>query len=529
MKKRITRLMALTLALCVLLSGPIPMAVTAVETDGESTDTTVSSQPSAAPEAPSEPSTDTQPEPQLPTLEHTPITFVPGVTLNFSVTTSEPSDYVTVCFRSIGVSAYSTEPMYPDEGGSYICGLEANQITGNGIEYYIEAHFGDTVVTYGSAEEPIRVQAAISIDGFRPAQTNSAVSGIDGSLNGQNFVEGMELKIGDTVVDYTLKSSTRITFALPFQNMGKYDITLSYNGQTVTLPQAITYTDSTSFVLLNCSSIPYGGDQVRIPVVVSATGKIFAADIAVRLDPTHFTNIGFEPGSGNADAMYAATTAEDGTLRISMTAAAGQSLMTGEPIGYITATAASLSQQTESKVEVLSAMFNAVAVGVTAGCTVTVQPTYSVTGKVTYFGTGTGIAGVTVTLSDGQTAVTDENGVYLFEGLKVNDLTVSVSYAGHANHAITSQDAALILKEATAQNTFNSYQITAGDMDGDGHITALDAYIVLNKVVGNNGAFPSVGADWVFVNPTESSYDFVGILRGDVSGSWSQDPAEELE
>ncbi len=537
MKKKITSLMALVLALCVLASGLASMAVFAVENEEPST----SSQPSAAPSEPSEPSSDpsaapeppADPEtPEYPIITHTPVAFVPGEQFDFVAVVTDPIfvQYVQLFYRHVGFSAYSNISMEPDENNTYYISVPFENRYANGIEYYIEASNGESVTYCGTESEPIRVLPNITIDAVDLQQFNVTVPGVDATLAGNNFMPGMELTVGGISVEYTLKDSKHLTFAVPVNNMGRHDITLTFKGQSVTLPQAITYTDSASMVMLSCADKPFGGDKIRIPVIISATGKIFGADLTFKLDPTHFTDIAFEPGAGNPDAMHACNVAEDGTVTLSMTAAAGQSLMTGEAIGYITATAASLPLATDSKVEVVSAMFNAVSVGVISGCTVSIQPTFTISGTVTYFGSGAGMAGVTVTLSDGQTTVTDENGFYSFEGLKTQDLTVSVSYEGHINYAISAQDAALVLKIATdPEHGLSRLQLLAADMDGDRQFTAMDAYIILNKVVGNSGAFPSTGSDWLFVASGDTGADFIGILRGDVSGSWSQTPAEELE
>jgi hypothetical protein len=74
-------------------------------------------------------------------------------------------------------------------------------------------------------------------------------------------------------------------------------------------------------------------------------------------------------------------------------------------------------------------------------------------------------------------------------------------------------------------------QQLAGDVTGDGTISAGDAGRILRMAVGDPEAFPD--PLWVFdpptltVGPLDTSLpgqDFLGILRGDVSGSWCSSP-----
>jgi hypothetical protein len=59
------------------------------------------------------------------------------------------------------------------------------------------------------------------------------------------------------------------------------------------------------------------------------------------------------------------------------------------------------------------------------------RPISQIAGKVTNAGTGAGLAGVSVTLSNGATATTDASGGYVFNGLVAGTYTVSAAPAGY--------------------------------------------------------------------------------------------------
>jgi len=190
-------------------------------------------------------------------------------------------------------------------------------------------------------------------------------------------------------------------------------------------------------------------------------------------------------------------------------------------------------------VEITLAQINTIDVASRMGCKLEVKPNFSISGKITYYKSSEGIAGVTVRLSNGMTAVTDENGVYTFTGITTNSIVVIPEFTGSVNGALSSQDASLVLQAVTGEGaSLNDLQLLAADVDGDGNLSARDASYILKKSLGAiEGEFPGSGREWTFDDTAKvialtdnvTNVDFKGILLGDVSGNWTSTPVDSME
>ncbi|MBI4985706.1 MAG: hypothetical protein HZC24_10305, partial [Rhodocyclales bacterium] len=154
----------------------------------------------------------------------------------------------------------------------------------------------------------------------------------------------------------------------------------------------------------------------------------------------------------------------------------------------------------------------------------------------------------------GFTGVTAQNtasgGAASFSNVSANtfDLTASLTADSNTSSAVNLQDAIAILKMIVGLDVngtgraLSPYQAFAADFDGDNTVGLTDAIGVLKHIVGLPAASPA----WVFVNAshtsvpamasglsgktlptlsadvtTDTSVGLVGILRGDVDGSWA--------
>ncbi len=163
------------------------------------------------------------------------------------------------------------------------------------------------------------------------------------------------------------------------------------------------------------------------------------------------------------------------------------------------------------------------------------------------------LSGVTV---DGSHA-TGSDGLYQCVGVSSNrlELTPELSSSTSAASAVNLQDAISIMKMVvgldvnSAGRALSPYQAIAADFDGDGAVNLADAINVLKHVVGLSAPTPN----WVFTNESDSSIaaraglqpgainsalnlnvaqgdtvGLVGVLRGDVDGSWSAPSGSEV-
>lgn len=128
--------------------------------------------------------------------------------------------------------------------------------------------------------------------------------------------------------------------------------------------------------------------------------------------------------------------------------------------------------------------------------------------------------------------VTDSNGGATVE-LATAPVTLSptLEIDSSAEKAVDLQDSILILKQIVGLDSFNNYQMVAADFDRNGSVGLNDAIDILKHVVGLPGSTPQwmfmeAGndaplSDGVFeVDQNSSDIELVGVLLGDVDGSW---------
>jgi hypothetical protein len=315
------------------------------------------------------------------------------------------------------------------------------------------------------------------------------------------------------------------------------DITLADGERMAALTNAITYTDSGSEVQIVAPGEARAREQIRLPITVTAKGALYGVDMQLKLDRSLYSEVTFEKAAACAGAISSCTVSYNGIVKISM--ASSDALVTDGPIGYLVLTPANLTASTGNTIQITSALFNAVSVSTVVDCNLIIRPSFSISGRITYYNSDEGIEGVKVTLSNGMVTYTDENGNYTFTGITTNQIVVTPHFSGSVNNAVSAQDASLVLQAITDETVgLTDLQFLAADVDGDGVLTSLDASYILQKSVGKiEGDFPGSGAEWAFSDSRRvlnlsddlTNVDFTGVLLGDVTGDWTSTPAEELE
>lgn len=195
-----------------------------------------------------------------------------------------------------------------------------------------------------------------------------------------------------------------------------------------------------------------------------------------------------------------------------------------------------------SAIQITELMFNEnMPANISFDGSLAVSFTFDVSGKITYYSTGFGVEDASLALNS-YTEMTDNLGDFRFEAVPCGDYSLIPSLAEPADDAINPYDAALILRAKNDFITLTPYQHIAADVTGNGEVTAFDASYILRYFVGNVSDFP-VGEHWRFVTadflidetnwmsaPDSIQYsplgavqvdqNFIGIVYGDVSGSW---------
>jgi hypothetical protein len=165
----------------------------------------------------------------------------------------------------------------------------------------------------------------------------------------------------------------------------------------------------------------------------------------------------------------------------------------------------------------------------------TVSELCEISGKTKYYTNQNPVKNTNMVLSGAiiDTMVTDSTGFYQFTGLtSLQNYMVRPSKANSTRqNAVSSYDAALILRHVVGMITLDSLKRIAADVSGNGQITSYDAALVLRYVVGMIQHFP-VG-DWRFrpeslfyqpLTANQLNQDYRAILYGDPSGNWSPPP-----
>ncbi len=373
-------------------------------------------------------------------------------------------------------------------------------------------------------------ETAFQLLDISPARVdlNAVADGVTACITGEGFVPGMTVLIGNIPAEYTLLSETELSLQLPVLPLGKYDITIRNGVEERTLKQAVTYYLPGLQALLEAVGNVHSGTSVQLPVRVSDAASVTEVLLQMKLDLTYFENITFVLDQANAQGQASCTTDETGLVTVRVTSE--EPLMLSQALGCLQADVKSVSQLTAATITLDAAQFNGVDAEMRLGCTLQITPCYAISGRVTYGETGRPMAGVLLTLSTGQTAVSDADGYYSFTKVHTNAVTITASFDGGINGSITAQDASLVLQALkNNSNGLTAQQLLAADMDADGQITQNDALCILQMDVGIADQSPA----WLFnipaLNLTEDAADtnITATLLGDVSGNWM--PAETLE
>lgn len=470
-----------------------------------------------------------------PVLEHTRVIRGKyGEALSFSATATDNVgvEYVKVFYRAQGEESWNTLNLSAGENNRYFGVIPAGEVSRDGMEYYIEVSDGTSVARDGSAQAPIRIaiDSTAVIYSVSPSYVDTAAvaGGVTAILTGVNFTEDMELLVHGKPVEYTFDSDKQLTFRIPAGSIGRVDIKLMRDGEVAaTLTNAITYEDADSEVQILGGSVK-ARESVRLPIMVTADGELFAVQLKLKLNRGLFSDVAFEKAEETSGAIADYNTDSAGNVTIVMSSATA--IPTDTPIGYLVLTAKDLSDTTSTPIQLTEATLNNVNAASRVDGSVTVEPNFTVGGRITYYKDGTPMAGVTVRLSNGMSAVTDEDGRYTITGVTTGNVRVIPELHGMVNDAVTAYDASLILQAIVGKTTLSEDQQIAANVDGDTELTAMDAAYILQKSVGMiDGDYPGSGAEWVFTPSDQTvsltgdntSLDFTAYLLGDVNGDWS--------
>ncbi|MDZ7265685.1 MAG: cohesin domain-containing protein, partial [candidate division KSB1 bacterium] len=287
------------------------------------------------------------------------------------------------------------------------------------------------------------------------------------------------------------------------------------------------------------------GDKiVDIPLrVTDVTGKaIYSFGMTVVTDPTILTPLGAVT-TGTITQPWGAATVNiiGGTMKIAIAGSAPLA-GAGKLIYLRYQVPASVAHNAKTAIKITDFIFNDGQPDVvTHDGSFTAIRKYDISGLVKYYSKGTPIPAVTVKL-DGMTKTTGNDGAFQFLDVIYGNYTLRPIKTGGSAQAVGPYDAALVLMYVVGSLSLTPYQMIAGDVTGNGTVTASDASKILRYYVGLDKELP-IGKDWKFVpvsfpinnsnwstapdslryeplNADKPNQDFVGIVYGDVSGNW---------
>jgi hypothetical protein len=160
----------------------------------------------------------------------------------------------------------------------------------------------------------------------------------------------------------------------------------------------------------------------------------------------------------------------------------------------------------------------------------------SISGKVSYRDTTTGVKNVTLNLTgdaSGSTTTPLSDGLYNFSGIPPGSYTVTPSKpTGQDVNGITGFDAARVAQHVANLITLTPNQQLAGDASQNGSLSGFDAALIAQTAASI--ANPGHCGEWKF-NPTSRSYvsiisdqtdqNYDALLICEVSGNWIAPPA----
>jgi hypothetical protein len=132
-------------------------------------------------------------------------------------------------------------------------------------------------------------------------------------------------------------------------------------------------------------------------------------------------------------------------------------------------------------------------------------------------------------------SMSDSSGAYLLNNLKTNgNYTVTPTKSGEVNNAVTSFDAALAARYGAELITLTPNQLLAGDVSGNGQVTAFDAGLIAGTagMIANSGSagqwrFLPSSKKYPYLSMNETNQNYQAILMGDISGNWAPTPPNQ--
>lgn len=468
-----------------------------------------------------------------PVIQHQPVLGTApglGLTLAADVTDNVRVSSVELYYRKTGTTNYSQKKMVNTTGNRYTATIEGANVQAPGIDYYIQASDGISIVRSGNASSPhqIVITDAPKITSISPL-TGPQSGGTRVDITGTNFKNGASVTFDQAVASsVVVESVNRITAVTPAHFPAVVDVCVTNSdGYKDTLLKAFTYISEgieVSMPSVNANR----GQTFELPISITDVEGLLSADISLSFDQDLLAVNSVRLGALTADFILDSNQPNPGKLILAL--ASGTSVNGSGNLAVIEFRVLEGSK-TSSALHLEDIKLNSGAITANASeATFTVTNTHSIGGNIYYYSNSQAVNKVDLSLKGLKTyTASSSGGAYSIVGIEKGAYSLSASKSDEAT-GISAYDAAMVLQASVASVNLSNQQKIAADVDKNGKIDSLDASYVLKQAVGlGTLPFPGQGRVWAF-EPTERTYsalendltnqNFTGILIGDVSGNW---------
>lgn len=465
-------------------------------------------------------------------------TFGSTVMVQANVTDNISVQSVTLYYRAIGDTSYTSADMVNTSGSTYRASIPASATQPPGVEYYIAATDGSSYTYSGRASSPnkITIENNPVVTSVSPS-AGSTAGGEVITVSGNNFVDGAKVALGSaTCQNVVWASESRLTCTTPASAPNLVAVTVENpDGGTGVLTSAFTFVGNSTTMALPDITASQGQTRDVALTVDPVTGmQSFTAVISWNGD--HLQYAGFTKGA-LVSGWDVVSQLNGTTLTI---AGSSSTSVSGSGELVLLEFAVIAEGDVNSLIDLVSAKINEgyIETALVDG-SFTMATGFDISGRVRFWDAPRTPVEATITLDNSLEEVSDAvTGQFQFSGVLDGTHTLNIEKDDGINDSIRGYDASLILSHVVGSATLTGSALAAADVTGNGEVSALDASKVLEVAAGlETVPFANQASPWAF-EPAERRYDeitsnitnadFTAIYMGDVSGNWGDLSTQSL-
>ncbi|HEY7907086.1 MAG TPA: cohesin domain-containing protein, partial [Wenzhouxiangella sp.] len=474
-----------------------------------------------------------------PTMSHTPITgAAAGQPLTFRATVSDNVSVqsVTLFHRAMGQSTWQQNAMSLISN-RYAVTLDGSTINAPGLEYYIEASDGVNVTrsTLPATPHAVVVDDRPVVTAISPT-SGPAAGGTVVTITGSNFDAGASVRVGQSVcANVTVTSTTSIQCTTNQHIPEVVDVRVTNpNSAPGLLVGGFRYLSDTA--TLSLPNIVAGrGQTIEVPVSLNNSQGMVSAQFTINFDPSVIKVASTTLGNLTAGWTQAVNTSQAGAITVSMATGGGGVSADGSVLRISFEAHGQPGETTALTLSNVAINDGSIPVQVGNG-QIEIDSVHQIQGQVSYWNGSRPVDATSMVLTSDQSpingAVADSASNGAFSVFAPAGTHLLIPRRNSAEGGISALDASLALRHATNESPLTGHALTAADVNRSGAVTAHDAFLILQHVVGLSSLpFTGAGEVWVFA-PEHRSFSnlaspkanqhFTGILLGDPSGNWGE-------